>query len=79
MDQNLIVKNQSQEEPQQSPPYIPNLNSSNSNTAFNSTQNIHPQEEPNYSSQATNNDQQYPSQTYPVQPYSTQNMAIPPN
>jgi len=79
MDQNLIDKNQSQEEPQQNPPYIPNINSSNSNTSFNSTQNIHPQEELYYSSQTTNNDQQYPSQTYPVQPYPTQNMAIPPN
>jgi len=79
MDQNLIDKNQSQEEPQQNPPYIPNINSYNSNTAFNSTQNMVTQEEPYYSSQTTNNDQQYPSQTNPVQPYPTQNMGIPPN
>ena len=79
MEQNFINRNQSQEEPRQNPLYIPNINSSSSDTIYNSTQNITPPEEPYYSSQSTNNAQQYPSPPYPAQPYPAQNMVVPPN
>ena len=74
MDQNLIYKSQDQEQPQENQPYVPNINSPNSNATYNSTQNIQTPEEPCYSSQNTNN-----AQPYSVQPYPTQNMAIPQN
>ena len=74
MELNFINKNQSQEEPRQNPAYIPNINSSSSDTIYNSTQNITPPEEPYYSSQSTNNALLYPSQPYPAQ-----NMVVPPN
>ena len=79
MEQNFINRNQSQEEPRQNPSYIPNINSSSSDTIYNSTQNITPPEEPYYSSKSTNNAQQYPSPPYPAQPYPAQNMVVPPN
>jgi hypothetical protein len=79
MEQNFINPNQSQEEPSKNPPYIQNINSSNSDTIYSSTQNITPPEEPYYSSQNVNSIQQYPSQPYTAQPYSVQNMAVPPN
>ena len=79
MEQNFINKSQSQEEPQQNPPYTPNTNSQSSDTTYNSTQNTPPPEQPYYSSQSTDNSQQYPTQSYPAQPYPTQNMVIPPN
>jgi len=76
MDQNLIDKNQNQE---QNPSYTPNIDSSNSNAAFNSTQSIPTPEGPYYSSQSTNNAQQYPSQHSSIQPYPSQNMSTPQN
>ena len=84
LKQNFINENQSQEEPRQNPLYIPNINSSSSDTIYNSTQNITPPEEPYYSSQSTDKVQQYPAQSYPAQPYPAQpypaqNMVIPPN
>lgn len=77
MDQNLIYQSPDQEMPQQNPPYVPNINSPNSNAVYNSAQNISTLEEPYYSSQSNNNDQLYPPQQYPVEPYTNQN--IPPN
>ena len=79
MEQNFINENQSQEEPQQNPPYVPNTYSSSSDATYNSTQNTPPPEQPYYSSQSTDNFQQYPTQPYPAQPYPAQNMVIPPN
>jgi len=48
MEQNFISENQSQEESKQHPPYVPNTNSSNSDSAYNSTENTPPPEEPYY-------------------------------
>ena len=79
MEQNFINESQSQEEPQQNPPYVPNTNSPSSDTTYNSTQNTPPPEQPYYSSQSTDNSQQYPTQPYPAQPLPAQNMVIPPN
>ena len=84
MEQNFINTNQNQEEAQQNPSYVPQTNSSNSDTTYNSTQDIICPEEPYYSSQSTDKVQQYPAQPYPAQQYpaqsySTQNMAVPPN
>ena len=79
MEQNFINENQNQEDPQQNPSYVLNINSSTSETAYNSTQNIPSPEEPFYSSQSTDNSQQYPTQQYPAQPYPAQNMVVPPN
>ena len=79
MEQNFINRNQSQEEPRQNPSYIPNINSSRSDTKYNSTLNITPPEEPYYSSKSTNNAQQYTSPPYPTQPYPALNMVVPPN
>jgi len=74
MEQNFINTIQNQEEAQQNPPYTPYSNSSNSDTTYNSTQNIMPPEEPYYSSQSTDKVQQYQTQSY-----STQNIVVPPN
>ena len=79
MEQNFINENQSQEEPQQNPSYVPNTNSSSSDTTYNSTQNIQSPEQPYYSSQSIDNSQQYSTQPFPAQPYPAQNMVIPPN
>ena len=79
MEQNFINENQSQEEPQQNPPYVPNTNFSSSDATYNSTQNTPPPEQPYYSFQSTDNSQQNPTQTYPAQPLPAQNMVIPPN
>jgi len=76
MDQNLIDKNQNQE---QNPLYAQNIDFSNSNATFNSAQNIPIPEGPYYSSQSTNNAQLYPSQPSPIQPYPLQNMSSPQN
>ena len=77
MEQNLIYQNQ--EEPQQNPPYDPSINASDSYTSYNSTQNIQTPEEPYYSSQSTNNVQQYPEQLYkaPNQSYYTPQRVTP--
>lgn len=85
MEQNFINKNQSQEEPQQNP----DTNSSTSDVTYNSTQETPSPEQPYYSSQSTDNLQQYPpqpypaqpypAQPYPAQPYPAQNMVVPPN
>jgi hypothetical protein len=76
MDQNLVDNNQNQE---QNPLYVPNINSSNSNANYYLAQNIPAPEEPYYSNQNTNNVQQYPIQVYPDQLLPTQNMDIPQN
>ena len=74
MELNYINESQSQEEPQQKQPYTPNTNSSSSDITYNSTQNTPTPEQPYYSSQSTDNSQQYP-----VQPYPAQNMVVPQN
>ena len=72
MEQNFINENQNQEELQQNPPYVPNTDSSTSDSTYNSTQNTPSPEQPYYSSQSTDKIQQYPAQPYPAQPYPTQ-------
>ena len=72
MEQNFINENQSQEELQQNPLYVPNTNSSTSDSTYNSTQSTPPPEEPYYSSQSTDKVQQYPAQPYPAQTYPAQ-------
>ena len=79
MEQNFINENQSQEQPQQNPPYVPNTDFSTSDSTYNSAQDIPPPEQPYYLSQSVDKVQQYPTQPYPAQPYPTQNMVIPPN
>ena len=74
MEQNFINENQNQEETQQNPPYIPNTDSSTSNSTYNSAQINPPPEQPYYSSQSTDKVQQYPTQPYP-----SQNIVVPPN